>query len=144
MSATVDANVLVYASNEADRAHAPARSLVERLAAGPELVYLFWPVLMGYLRIVTHPAILPRPLAPAAAVANVAALLRPPHVRAPGESAGFWDVFRSGADSRRLRGNAVPDGHLVALMRENGVTTIYTRDRDFRRFDGIRVEDPFS
>jgi len=143
MSATVDANVLVYASNEADRAHAPARSLVERLAAGPELVYLFWPVLMGYLRIVTHPAILPRPLAPAAAVANVAALLEPAHVRAPGESEGFWDVFRSGSDSR-LRGNAVPDGHLVALMRENGVATIYTRDRDFRRFDGIRVEDPFS
>jgi predicted nucleic acid-binding protein len=22
-------------------------------------------------------------------------------------------------------------------------TTIYTRDRDFRRFEGIRVEDPF-
>jgi predicted nucleic acid-binding protein len=29
-------------------------------------------------------------------------------------------------------------------MRQNGVTTIYTRDRDFRRFGGIRVEDPFS
>jgi predicted nucleic acid-binding protein len=24
------------------------------------------------------------------------------------------------------------------------VTTIYTPDRDFRRFEGIRVEDPFG
>lgn len=141
MSVTLDANVLVYASNEADPVHATARALVERLAAGPELVYLFWPALMGYLRIVTHPSILPRPLTPADAIANVTALLAPGHVRAPGESDGFWDVFCAGPT--RLRGDAVPDGHIAALMRQHGVTTIFTRDRDFRRFDGIRVEDPF-
>jgi uncharacterized protein len=143
VSATVDANVLVYASNEADPVHAPARALVERLAAGPELVYLFWPVLMGYIRIVTHRAILARPLAPADAIANVTALLSRKHVRAPGEAEGFWDIYRAGP-ANRLRGNAVPDGHIAGLMRQNGVTTIYTRDRDFRRFDGIRVEDPFE
>jgi len=38
----------------------------------------------------------------------------------------------------------VPDGHLAALMRQHGVGKIYTRDRDFRRFDGIAAEDPFS
>lgn len=48
MSITLDANVPVYASNEADPAHQPARSLLERFATGPDLVYLFWPVLMGY------------------------------------------------------------------------------------------------
>ncbi len=142
MSSTLDANLLVYASNEADPAHPAARALLERLASGPELVYLFWPVLLGYLRIVTHAAILPRPLAPADAQANVTALLELKHVRAPGEADGFWDVFRSHADD--LRGNAVPDAHLVALMRQHGVATIYTRDRDFRRFNGIRVENPFA
>lgn len=89
MSATVDVNVLVYASNEADPAHGPARSLVERLAAGPDLVYLLWPTLLGYVRIVTPPAILPRPLGPADALANVASLLALAHVRAPGEADGF-------------------------------------------------------
>lgn len=29
-------------------------------------------------------------------------------------------------------------------MRENGVRTIWTDDRDFRRFDGIYVRDPFA
>ena len=38
MSVTVDANVLVYASNEADPIHRPARALIERLAAGPEIL----------------------------------------------------------------------------------------------------------
>lgn len=143
MSATVDANVLVYASNEADPVHAAARALVERLAAGPDLVYLLWPALMGYLRIVTHGAILPRPLTAKDATANVTALLELRHVVSPGEGDGFWDLYRAGP-AERLRGNAVPDAHLVALMREHGVSTIYTRDRDFRRFDGIRVEDPFG
>jgi len=143
MSATIDANVLVYASNEADPVHAPARALVERLAAGPDLVYLFWPAIMGYLRIVTHPAVLPRPLTPGDAIANVEALLALGHVRAPGEADGFWEFFRATADVH-VEGNLVPDAHLAALMRQHGVTTIYTRDRDYRRFDGIQAQDPFA
>ena len=142
MSSTVDANILVYASNTADPLHLPASALLRRLAAGPDLVYLFWPTLIGYMRIVTHPAILPRPLAPADAMRNVEALLDQPHVRQPGESDGFWPIFLSIAGDRS-RGNDVPDAHLAALMRQHGVRLIYTRDRDFRRFDGIDARDPF-
>ncbi len=142
VSATVDVNVLVYASNEADPAHGPARRLVERLAAGPDLVYLFWPKLLGYVRIVTHPAMLPRPLKPAAALANVASLLSLAHVRAPGEADEFPTAYQATADEQ-TRGNAVPDAHLAALMRQHGVATIYTRDRDFLRFDGISPLDLF-
>jgi len=143
MSATVDANILIYASNMADPLHEPAITLVRRLADGPELVYLFWPVLMAYLRIVTHPAILPRPLAPNEALRNVEALLDRPHVRAPGEAEGFWPIFRSAAGDRPRR-NDVPDAHVAALMRQHGVRLIFTRDRDYRRFDGIDARDPFA
>lgn len=143
MSLTVDANVLVYASNEAEPVHEQARALLERLAAGPELVYLFWPTAMAYLRIVTHPAILPRPLKPADATGNVAHLLARSHVQSPGERDGFWSLYESAAGPH-ARGNDVPDAHLVALMRQHGVASIYTRDRDFRRFDGIKPIDPFT
>jgi len=143
MSATVDANVLIYASNSADPLHDKARALVSRLAEGPELAYLFWPTLMAYLRIVTHPAILPRPLSPSDALRNVEALLDRPNIRALGEVDGFWPIFRATA-GERPRGNEVPDAHLAALMRQHGVRLIYTRDRDFRRFDGIDARDPFG
>jgi toxin-antitoxin system PIN domain toxin len=143
VSATVDANVLVYASNETDPLHDRAAELVRRLAAGPELVYLFWPVLLGYLRIVTHPGILSTPLSPVIAIRNVEALLDRPHVRAPGEADGFWSLFRATA-GERVRGNDVPDSHIAALMRQHGVRLIYTRDRDFRRFDSIEARDPFE
>lgn len=143
MSVTVDTNVLIYASNESEPWHGRARDLVERLARGPEIVYLFWPAIMGYLRIVTHAGILPHPMTPADAVANIAVLLGQPHVCTPGEQDGFWDLFRATAGDH-VRGNDVPDGHLAALMRQHGVRTIYTRDRGFRRFPGIEPEDPFA
>jgi toxin-antitoxin system PIN domain toxin len=142
MSATVDANVLIYASDSQAESHHRAEALVRRLAAGPEILYLFWPVLVGFLRIVTHPGILANPLSPTAALGNVEALLDRPHVRAPGELDGFWPIFRSTA-GERPRGNDVPDAHVAALMRQHGVRVIYTRDRDFRRFEGIDVRDPF-
>jgi toxin-antitoxin system PIN domain toxin len=142
MSATVDANVLIYASDSHAESHDRAQALVRRLAAGPEILYLFWPVLLGYLRIVTHAGILANPLSPMAALGNVEALLDRPHVRAPCELDGFWPIFRSTA-GERPRGNDVPDAHVAALMRQHGVRVIYTRDRDFRRFHGIDVRDPF-
>jgi len=143
MSATIDANILVYASDSSATHHDRAEALVRRLAMGPEIVYLFWPVLLGYLRIVTHPGILANPLAPAFAMRNVEALIDRPHVRVPGEIEGFWTVFRQAA-GEQPRGNQVPDAHLVALMRQHGVRLIHTHDRDFRRYDGIEVSDPFS
>lgn len=142
MSVTVDANVLVYASNEADPAHRAARALVERLAAGPSLVHLFWPTIMGYLRIATHPAILLRPLTFAEASANITALVQRPHFRTHGEADGFWEACLATA-GEHARGNDIPDAHIATLMRQHGVTIIYTRDRDLRRYDSIEARDPF-
>lgn len=143
MSKALDANVLLYASDADSPLHAPALHVLEGLAEGPELVYLFWPVAMAYLRIATHPSIFRAPLSRAQAEANLGQLIERPHVRSPGERDGFWTAYRSAAQPAAARGNLVPDAHLVALMHQHGLSTILSRDRDFRRFDGIRVVDPF-
>lgn len=77
MSQTVDTNVLVHATNHASDFHDRARALVEHLVAGPGLAYVFWPALLGYLRIVTHPSILASPLSCDEAMSNVEALTAP-------------------------------------------------------------------
>lgn len=144
MSVTVDANLLLYATDEASPFHARARALLEELAAGPSIVYVFWPTVMAYLRLSTHPSVFERPLPLARALANVDALRGLPHVQSPGEHDGFWRAFREQAEEADARANLVRDAHLVALMHENGVRTIWTHDRDFRRFRGIEVRDPFA
>jgi hypothetical protein len=143
LSVTVDANVLLYASNGDDPLHGHARELVDRLASGPELLYLFWPTIMGFLRIATHPSIFPNPVPSELATATITALLERPTVRTETEGAGFWKAYRATAGDD-TRGNHVPDAHLAALMRLNGVAVIYTRDRDFRRYEGIEMRDPFA
>lgn len=144
MSVTVDTNVLLYASNSDALEHERAGALLGHLAAGPSLVVLLWPTLMGYLRLATHPSIFSSPLAPAEALANVESLLQRPHVRAAGEIEGFWTSYRRVTDTVTSRGNLVPDAHLVALMHQHGVSRIWSRDRDLRKFDGITVSDPFT
>jgi toxin-antitoxin system PIN domain toxin len=144
VSAAVDVNVLLYSTDEFSPFHPKAVGLLKRLAQGPDLFYLFWPVAISYLRIATHPAIFPRPLSAERATGNIEELLSLPHARTAGEEEGFWDVYRATTAGLVVRGNLVPDAHLVALMRQNGVSTLWSHDRDFRKFDGIQVRDPFA
>jgi toxin-antitoxin system PIN domain toxin len=144
VSYAIDANLLLYASDRDSPWHKRAVNLIDEVALGPEIVYLFWPTVMAYLRIATHPAIFQRPLPHADARANIQALLDLPHVQAVGEQDRFWRQFTEIADDVRPSGNLVSDAHLVALMRENGVGTIMTRDRDYRKFKGITARDPFA
>lgn len=144
MSATVDANLLLFASDTASKLHERAREVLAELAGGPALLYLFWPVSMGYLRISTHPGVFRDPLSPQTACANIERLLARTNVRAPGEDEGFWSAYRDVSRDPGVRGNLVPDAHLIALMHQYGVRTILTRDRDFRRFESIEVRDPFA
>ena len=144
MSFAVDAKILLYASDEESPLQARAVELLDEIATGPEIAYLFWPVTMAYLRISTHPAVFRRPLSHADARANIEVLLAVPHVQALGEADRFWHRFVEVADDVAPTGNLVPDAHVVALMLANGVRTIWTRDRDYRKFTGIRVRDPFA
>jgi hypothetical protein len=43
-----------------------------------------------------------------------------------------------------VRGNLVPDAHLAALLRQHGISRLYTHDRDFRKFDFLEVIDPIT
>ena len=144
MSATLDANVLLYASDESSPFHERALDLVGEVARGPDIVYVFWPTVMAYLRISTHPAIFSRPLSLETAIGNVEALARLPHIQMPGEHERFWPRFQEVALEADARANLVSDAHLVALMRENGVGSVWTHDRDYRRFPSIDVRDPFE
>ncbi len=75
---------------------------------------------------------------------NLAALLALPHVRAVAEMEGFLDAYRHVAGTTVLRGNLVPDAPLAAILFQHGIRTLYTCDRDFRKFESLDVRDPFS
>jgi predicted nucleic acid-binding protein len=97
---------------------------------------------MAYLRLVTHPRIRNAPLTAQQAERNIDSLLAVPQCRTLSEQEGFWSVYLECTKGLAVRGNAVPDAYLAALLKQNGVTRLYTADRDFRRFDFLKVIDP--
>lgn len=143
MSLSVDVNVLLYASTERSPRHDQARQCLETCRTGADLFCLAWPTVMAYLRMVTHPAIVSPPLPPRAAEANVEMLVRLPNVRLLAEQDGFWDLYRESTRDMVVRGKLVPDAHLAVLLRQHGVRTLYTNDRDFLKFDFLDVRNPF-
>ena len=144
MSFTVDANILIFGANTAAPEHGLARRALDQAWRGDEQVVLFWPAVLAFLRVVTVPGVLTRQAPTDAALESVDRLLALPHVELKGDTGGGWEVFRGLAAGRPSMGKLVHDAHLVALMRQHGVGTIWTHDIDFRRFDGIRVYDPVT
>jgi len=57
----------------------------------------------------------------------------------PGER--FWPLLRTIIDTAQVSGPLVTDAALAALAPELGAL-LCTMDRDFRRFDGLRLGDP--
>jgi toxin-antitoxin system PIN domain toxin len=144
MSYSVDANVLLYASDGDSPWHEPARDFLAAVPQRPEILCLAWPTLMAYLRLATHPSIFVSPLTPAQATANLDALVRLPRVRLLGEGKTFWESYLRLTSDQPVRGNLVPDAHLAVLLHAHGVRALYTRDRDFRKFAFLEIRDPFA
>ncbi len=144
MSYAVDVNVLLYASDAASPFSKTARAFLEECASGPEVLCVAWPTVASYLRLATHPAIFAKPLSPEEAERNVESLLGLPHVRVLSEQEGFWDVYRGVTRGLAVRGNDVPDAHLATLLRQHDVPTLHTNDRDFLKFEFLKVRNPFE
>ena len=144
MSCSLDANVLIYASDESSAFHRKAVGFLGERVEGSDLLCLAWITIMAYQRISTHPAIFRKPLSPAVAWGNINSLLARPRVRVIGEQPGFVREYEEVTSSFSVRGNHVPDAHLATILRQNGVKTIYTADADFRKFPFLEVVDPFA
>lgn len=144
MSFGVDVNIFLYASDQSSPLHARAAAFIDQCASRREVFCLAWVTLMSYLRMATHPSIFAKPLPHDVAAQNVETLLSLPHVRLIGEEDNFWSVYRSLTSEVPTRGNLVPDAHLAAVLRQNGVSILFTHDRDFRKFPSLDVRDPLE
>jgi len=139
----VDTNVLLYAADVSSPAHARCRHLLETWRASHGAWHLSWPIVYEFLRVITHPRVFKAPWGIAAAWQFVNGLLAAPGLGMllPTERhASVLDELLQATPT--LSGSILHDAHTVALMREHGVRSIYTRDTDFHRFTGVEVMDP--
>jgi len=138
----VDTNVLVYAHREDSPWHAQACTRVRELAEARAVWAIPWPCLHEFLAIVTHPRIYAPPTPLPLALGQVEAWLESPALVVLSESESYWPELRQILTDGLVAGPQVHDARVAALCRLHGVRELWTVDRDFSRFPGLKVKNP--
>jgi hypothetical protein len=139
----VDTNVLVYAFIGDAPRHGRAAAALRSLAMGDAPWGLPHTCIGQFLRVVTHRAF--RPLVPlATAFRFLELLLASPTVQLLTPTSRHVPLLREVLEESGATGVLVYDAQIATLCLEYGVREILTADKDFRRFSGLKVTDPFA
>jgi toxin-antitoxin system PIN domain toxin len=139
----LDVNLLLYAQDGRAALHEAARSWLQSAFNGTELIGIPWQTLHAFLRISTDRRIAGEDASMERALERVQMWLNLPHVRllAPGER--HWNLLQQVLIEGQVRGSMTTDAQLAAITMEYG-GTLYTTDRDFARFPGLRWTNPLT
>jgi uncharacterized protein len=139
----LDANLLIYAHVREMPRHAEARDWLDRQFNERPRVGLPWPSLLAFIRIVSNPRVLERPVPVQDAWSQVESWLEAPAAWVPTPTARHRVTLGPLLLAAGARANLVADAHLAALAIEHGLT-LCSCDGDFARFPGLRWSDPLA
>jgi toxin-antitoxin system PIN domain toxin len=136
-----DANLLLYAYDSNSDLQPSASRWLRQILSGPDTVGLSWLSIGAFLRIATNSKLGLSQLPIALAIDIVEEWLARRAVRliVPGE--GHWMILKEMLIAGRVQGPVTTDAQIAALTIEYG-GVLYTNDRDFARFPGLRWVNP--
>lgn len=132
-----DVNVLVYAFRDDTPQHRAAHAWLEDVLNAPSPYAIADLVLLGFLRIVTHPSIFDPPSTLAKALAFADVVRSQPNCVQLCEGPGHWQRFGQLCMAAHVKGNLIPDAYLAAMALAAGADWV-SEDRDFAKFPGLR------
>ncbi|MGH8598982.1 MAG: type II toxin-antitoxin system VapC family toxin [Gammaproteobacteria bacterium] len=138
----LDTNLLVYAHRSDAPFHTEANAVLTELAEGSQRWAVPWPCVHEFIAIVTHPRIYKKPTSLSIALAALAALTASPSMEFIGEGEGYLERIAEVAKSARIVGGAIHDARIAAICKYHGVRELWSADRDFSRFQQIKVHNP--
>jgi len=136
-----DANLLIYAHDSLSPNHVAARVWWEESLTGGVPIGIPWVVILAFTRIMTHPRITESPLSVQEVREMVADWIAAPPARLIQLSDRALPFFFDLLEEAGLGGNLSTDA-LIALHAREHSGTIYSNDRDFDRFKGIKWVNP--
>jgi toxin-antitoxin system PIN domain toxin len=139
----VDANILLYAYDAASSYHAKARAWVEETFSGSTPIGLSWQTIGAFVRIMTNSRLPGERFSLPEAVQIVDRWLEQPNIRILVPDEEHWALLRRVIVDGQASGPLVSDAQLASLTMEYG-GELYTTDRDFARFPGLRWTNPLD
>jgi hypothetical protein len=137
----LDVNLLIYAYDTTCKDHRKALKWIKEVFSGDETIGLPWQTISAFLRILTYPETFGERVTMDQAIAIVDDWLAISHVRTLPQGEEYWKLFREMLIKGDVRGKLTSDAALAALTMEYG-GVLYTNDRDFARFPGLRWVNP--
>ena len=138
----VDTNLLVYAHRQDSEWHEAAYECVRSLAESPAVWAIPWPCIHEFLAITTHAKIYRPPSKLAEVKAQVDAWLASPSLTLLRESDDHWECLSDVVSASNTKGAKVHDARIAAMCIANGVSELWTADRDFSSFAGLNSTNP--
>jgi toxin-antitoxin system PIN domain toxin len=138
----VDTNILVYAHRQDSPFHHRAKPCLETLAGSRADWALPWPCIHEFLAVVTNRRAFQKPSTLKEAMDQVDAWLDAPNLTLLSESARYWTTLNALLIGTRTSGPRVHDARIAALCLEYRVMELWSADRDFSRFPGLKVVNP--
>lgn len=138
----VETNILVHAHLSALPFHKAAHAALAELAASPAQWCIPWPCVHEFCAMVSNPKAFNRPLKPEQALSAIDTLRKTSRVKMIGPGPGHLEVLLDVVCASRVSGGAIHDARIAAVCIEHGVDEIWTADRDFLRFPGLRIRNP--
>ena len=139
----VDANLLIYAYIDSFPQHLTARNWLESVLNGEGRVGLPWAVSLAFVRLVSNPKVFERAIPLPVAWQQIEEWLELPTVWIPSPGSRYRQIMGALIPDMGSRPKLVPDGHLAALAIEQNIA-LYSADRDFARFSGLRWVNPLK
>src|SRR5436853_153282 len=96
-----------------------------------------------FLRILTHAKVYHPPVSIEVALQDLNSILASPSLSMLAETGSHPAILERVVRQSGATGNLIHDAHIVALCLEHGVTELLTADRDFTRFSGLKINNPF-
>jgi len=138
-----DPNLLIHAYNRSAPQHARAKAWWEGLLNGDAAVLMPWAVTLGFIRLMSHRAVLKDPMPVSECLARVQEWFTIGHVVPLDPGARHWTILSGLLAGLGVGGNLVTDAHLAALAIEHNAE-LHSNDADFARFAGLRVFNPLG
>jgi toxin-antitoxin system PIN domain toxin len=139
----VDANILLYAENRDAPNNNKAVQWWSGALSGTNPVCLCWEVINAFIRIGTNPRVFVKPLLISEALARVQSWLEQPCVRIVQPTASHWNIFSDMIISGQAVANLISDAYLASLAIEHNCT-LYSTDKDFKRFPKLKYKNPIE
>ena len=135
----VDTNILIYAHRTETGLHGAAASRIVGLAEGVERWALPVFCVAEFMRVVTHGRVFNPPSTVDQAAKFIENVVAAPSCEVVQPGPEFLGHLLAAAREADASGNLMFDAQIAALCREHGIEAILTNDRDFGRFEPLRV-----